>query len=43
MRQVAESSLDYNLDIIEKIISYDEEMTYELLTSQKVMSALLSQ
>jgi hypothetical protein len=37
------SLIDFHLGLMSKIISNDEELTYELLTSQTIMTTLLSQ
>jgi hypothetical protein len=43
MKQLSDSTLNTHFSIIEKIVAYDEQLTYELLTTQTVMTTLLAQ
>ena len=43
VRQLADNTLNSHFDVIEKIVSYDEDFTYELLTTHKIMTVLLAQ
>jgi hypothetical protein len=43
VKQLADTTLNSHFDVIEKIVSYDEDFTYELLTTQKIMTVLENQ
>lgn len=43
VRQLADNTLNSHFDVIEKIVSSDEDFTYELLTTQKIMTVLANQ